>query len=126
MSIDGAVLHDAKRLLAHYTTPARELCKQGLHGPLEARLAGAVVALAEKQVVVVTEAISAEKQVEAVEKGATDQIKALVGLLQKAIDVIADNMVAMPGTYAHDVMVASESAISEARAEWLCQGDAVT
>lgn len=115
MSVDENLVVEAERLLRHYSTPARALVIANQHGPLEARLAGAVVAFAThaNTVVVHSEASMPEDQLKAIEDDATERIEALAGVLEQAIEILAARCVGVD-----ELINAAEIAIADGRAEF--------
>lgn len=115
MSVSANLVVEAERLLRHFSTPARALVFENKHGPLEARLAGAVVQLAKAAtaVVVHSEVAMPEDQLKAIEEDATDRIEALAECLERAIEILAERCVG-----AEDLIAEAQAAIHAGRAEF--------
>lgn len=123
MSVDANLIAEAERLLRHFSTPARELVCDNKHGPLEARLAGAVVQLAKAApaVVVHSEVAMPEDQLKAIEEDATERIEALATCLERAIEILAERCVGID-----DLIVEAIDAIDAGRAEFNLDGGEIS
>jgi hypothetical protein len=90
MTIDAALLREAREVLQLYSTPAQELIKQNLYGPREARLAGAIVA---NSLTVVSYQEPTETELLATWKShAWEQISMLCNLLQQTAAIIEERV----------------------------------
>lgn len=107
-------------MLRFYSTPARELVCDNKHGPLEARLAGAVVKLAKtaSAVVVHSEVSMPKDQLKAIEDDAAERIEALATCLEHAIELLAERCVGVD-----DLIVEANKAINAGRAEFNISAD---
>jgi hypothetical protein len=86
MTIDAALLREAREVLQLYSTPAQAMIKQNLYGPREARFAGAIVENSPTVVAFETELLKNWQTC------AWEQISRLCDLLQKTTAIIEEHI----------------------------------
>lgn len=90
MTLDPDILREAKAILNLYATPQQELIKKNLYGPLEARLAGAIV---HNSFTVVSHSEPTETEaLQELRDGAWEQITELCRLLREASAIIEERV----------------------------------
>lgn len=90
MTIDAALLREAKDVLSLYGSPVQELLKENLYGPREARFAGAIVKNA--LVVVAHEQATETEALKTLKIQAWEQIEMLIKLLGQTTAIIEEHV----------------------------------